>query len=414
MIPRTAALAELRRALRRSRVVALIGPRQCGKTTLARQLVPPDSPNFFDLEEPASLGRLSEPATALSPLRGLVVIDEVQRRPDLFPVLRVLTDRVPLRARFLVLGSASPDLLRQSSESLAGRLETVALSGFSLFEVGVRRLSRHWLRGGYPRAFLARSDEDSFAWRDQFIQTLLERDLPQLGITIPATALLRFWTMLAHYHAQTWNAADPARSLGVSEPTVRRYLDLLGYLFMVRQLQPWHENLGKRQVKSPKVYVRDSGLLHRLLGLRTEKDLLAHPKAGASWEGYAVEEVLRSVRPDEAYFWATHQGAELDLLMLKGGRRFGVEIKRADAPTLTRSMRIALSDLKLEHLFVLYPGTRDYPLAERVSVIPLSTVVDGLSLSSPRRPRRLGRRPSSHGKPKAASKGVGPSRRATL
>jgi predicted AAA+ superfamily ATPase len=383
MIARTAALAVLRRALRRSRVVALIGPRQCGKTTLARQLVPPDSPNFFDLEDPASLGRLSEPVTALSPLRGVVVIDEVQRRPDLFPVLRVLADRVPLRARFLVLGSASPELLGQSSESLAGRLETVVLSGFGLSEVGVRRLSRHWLRGGFPRAFLARSDEDSFVWRGQFIQTLLERDLPQLGVTIPATALLRFWTMLAHYHGQTWNAADPARSLGASEPAVRRYLDLLGDLFMVRQLQPWHENVGKRQVKSPKVYVRDSGLLHRLLGLRTEKDLLAHPKAGASWEGYAVEEVLRNVRPDEAYFWATHQGAELDLLLFKGGRRFGVEIKRADAPTLTKSMRVALTDLRLDRLLVLYSGARSYPLAERVSAIPLSAVVEGLPLSGP-------------------------------
>ncbi len=383
MIARTEALTELRRALRRSRVVALIGPRQCGKTTLSRQLVPPDSANFFDLEDPASLARLSEPVTALSRLRGVVVIDEVQRRPDLFPVLRVLADRVPLPARFLVLGSASPDLLRQSSESLAGRLETVVLSGFGLLEVGATKLSRHWLRGGFPRAFLARSDEDSFVWRDQFIQTLLERDLPQLGVTIPATALLRFWTMLAHYHGQTWSAADPARSLGVTEPTVRRYLDVLSDIFMVRQLQPWHENLGKRQVRSPKVYVRDSGLLHRLLGLRTEQELLAHPKCGASWEGYAVEEVLRNVRPDEAYFWATHQGTELDLVLFKGGRRFGVEIKRADAPTLTKSMRIALSDLRLERLFVLYPGTRSYPLGERVSVIPLSAVVKNPPFSGP-------------------------------
>ncbi len=392
MIARTAALAELRRALRRSRVVALIGPRQCGKTTLARQLVPPDSPNFFDLEDSASLARLSEPATALTALRGVVVIDEVQRRPDLFSVLRVLADRVPLPARFLVLGSASPGLLRQSSESLAGRLETVVLSGFGLAEVGVMKLSRHWFRGGFPRAFLARSDEDSFVWRNQFIQTLLERDLPQLGVAIPAMALLRFWTMLAHYHGQTWNAAGPARSLGVSEPTVRRYLDLLGDLFMVRQLQPWHENLGKRQVKSPKVYVRDSGLLHRLLGLRTEKDLLAHPKAGASWEGYAVEEVLRQVHPDEAYFWATHQGAELDLLLFKGGHRFGVEFKRADAPKLTPSMRIALSDLRLERLLVLYPGTRSYALAKRVSVMPLSAVVKDLSLFGLRRRHQVSRR----------------------
>lgn len=381
MIPRPEALSELRTALRRSRVVALVGPRQCGKTTLAREIVAPGSPNYFDLEDPVSLGALTEPLTALSPLRGVVVIDEVQRRPDLFPVLRVLADRSPLPARFLLLGSASPELLRQSSESLAGRLETVTLSGFRLSEIGAKSLERHWRRGGFPRAYLARSDEESLAWRGQFIQTFLERDVPQLGLKIPATALLRFWTMLAHFHGQTWNAAAPARSLGLSEPTVRRYLDLLTGLFMVRQLPPWHENLMKRQVKAPKVYVHDSGLLHRLLGLRTQRDLLFHPKAGASWEGYAVEEVLRSVRPDEAYFWATHQGAELDLLLFKKGRRIGVEIKRADAPTITPSMRIALLDLKLDRLVVLYPGPKSYSLSDRIRVVPLPAVVDGLDLS---------------------------------
>lgn len=372
MIKRPKVLAHIHRALKRSRVVALIGSRQCGKTTLARQIVRAGSVNYFDLEDPPSLARLAEPMTALAALRDVVVVDEVQRRPDLFPVLRVLADRKPLPARFLILGSASPDLLRQSSESLAGRLETIALSGFSLLEVGVRSLNKHWLRGGFPRAFLARTHADSFEWRRQFIQTFLERDLPQLGIGVPAPALLRFWTMLAHYHGNVWNAAEPARSLGVSEPTVRRYLDLLTGVFMVRQLQPWHENVGKRQVKSPKVYLRDSGLLHQLLGLRSDYDLLGHPKCGASWEGYAIEETLKLVQPEEAYFWATHQGAELDLLLMKDGRRLGVEVKRMDAPTLTRSMRIALEDLRLEQIIVLYPGSRRYALAERVMVVPLS------------------------------------------
>ena len=377
MIARPHILAQIRQALRRSRVVALLGPRQSGKTTLARLVVPADSANYFDLEDPASLAHLAEPVTALAFLRGVVVIDEVQRQPDLFPVLRVLADRAPLPARFLVLGSASPALLRQSSESLAGRLETITLSGFSLAEVGVKALERHWLRGGFPLAFLARSDSDSLMWRRQFIQTCLERDLPQLGVTLPAAALLRFWTMLAHYHGQIWKAAEPARSLGVSEPTVRRYLDLLTGLFMIRQLPPWHENLRKRQVKAPKVYFRDTGLLHQLLGIRMGQELTSHPKCGASWEGYAIEETLKLVRPDEAYFWATHNGAELDLLLFTRGRRLGVEIKRADAPTLTPSMRIALTDLRLDHLTVLYPGTKHYALGDRVSVVPVTVLAEG-------------------------------------
>lgn len=377
MIKRPQLLDTIRRSLRRSRVVALVGPRQCGKTTLAREFVAPASANYFDLEDPVSLARLAEPMMALAGLRGVVVIDEVQRRPELFPVLRVLADRRPLPARFLILGSASPELLRQSSESLAGRLETIPLSGFSLAEVGAAALNRHWLRGTFPRAFLARSNAESVSWRRQFIHTFLERDLPQLGIGVPAATLLRFWTMLAHYHGNVWNAAEPARSLGVSEPTVRRYLDLLTSLFMVRQLQPWHENLKKRQVKAPKIYLRDSGLLHQLLGIGTDRDLLAHPKCGASWEGYAIEETLKVVQPDEAYFWATHQGAELDLLLIKDGRRLGVEIKRMDAPVLTPSMRIALDDLKLEQLVVLYPGKTPYALEERVTVMPLSILGKG-------------------------------------
>lgn len=388
MIKRPQLLETVRRSLRRSRVVALVGPRQCGKTTLAREIVAPSSVNYFDLEDPVSLARLAEPMTALAGLRGVVVIDEVQRRPELFPVLRVLADRKPLPARFLILGSASPELMRQSSESLAGRLETIPLSGFSLAELGAPALNRHWLRGTFPRAYLARSNPESVSWRRQFIHTFLERDLPQLGIGVPAAALLRFWAMLAHYHGNVWNAAEPARSLGVSEPTVRRYLDLLTGLFMVRQLQPWHENLKKRQVKAPKIYLRDSGLLHQLLGIATDRDLLVHPKYGASWEGYAIEETLKVMQPNEAYFWATHQGAELDLLLIKDGRRLGVEIKRMDAPVLTPSMRIALDDLKLEQLVVLYPGKMPYILAERVKVAPLSVLGEGDAGALFARPRR--------------------------
>jgi predicted AAA+ superfamily ATPase len=387
VIKRPEVLARIQQGLRRSRVVALVGPRQCGKTTLARELVPAGSPNYFDLEDPLSLARLEQPVTALSHLRGTVVIDEVQRRPDLFPVLRVLADRRPLPARFLVLGSASPALLRQSAESLAGRIAVVELSGFSLGEIGARELDRLWLRGGFPPANLARSLGDSFAWRQELVRTFLERDLSELGITVPAAALLRFWKMLAHYHGGVWNAAEFARSLGVSEPTVRRYLDLLSGLYMARQLPAWHENIGKRQVKSPKVYVRDSGLLHQLLGLKTEDELLLHPRCGASWEGFAIEETLKAVRPVDAYFWATHTGAELDLLLLKDGRRLGVEVKRADAPRLTPSMRAALHDLRLEQLVVLYPGETSYPLAERVTVRPLATVAAGAKVLFPRRRR---------------------------
>jgi hypothetical protein len=374
MVPRDTLLNSVRKALRRSRVVALVGPRQCGKTTLARQLLPSDSVAYFDLEDPRSLARLAEPMTALGPLRGLVVVDEVQRRPDLFPVLRVLADRRPLPARFLILGSASPELLRQSSETLAGRLEVVRMGGFTLDETGSGSIEKHWLRGGFPPSYLARSEGDSAAWRRQLMMTVLERDLPQLGVSVPAQALQRFWAMLAHAHGSLWRASDPARSLGVSEPTVRRYLDLLTGLFMVRQLQPWHENLAKRQVKSPKVYVRDSGLLHSLLGIESRRDLLLHPKCGASWEGYALEQVLALCAPDEAYFWSSYQGAELDLLLFRRGRRYGVEIKRQDAPTLTKSMRIAREDLALDHLTVLYPGPTAYALDNDVTAVPLSAL----------------------------------------
>jgi uncharacterized protein len=374
MIQRASLLQSIRTALSRSRVVALIGPRQSGKTTLARQFVPSDSLNYFDLEDLTSLARLQEPMTALRDLHGLVVIDEIQRKPELFPLLRVLCDREPLPARFLILGSASPDLLRASSESLAGRVETVPVSGFSLAEVGVEAQSRHWLRGGFPLSFLAASDTDSLAWRRNFVQTFLERDLPQFGVRIPAATLLRFWTMLSHYHGQIWKTAEPARALGISEPTARRYLDILEGVFMARVIQPWFANLKKRQVKAPKVYFRDTGLLHYLLGIRSELDLQTHPKSGASWEGYVVEETLKACAPDEAYYWATHGGAELDLLLLKDGRRIGVECKRVDAPRLTPSMRAALEDLELERLFVIYPGSLAYPVADKVMAVPLTSL----------------------------------------
>ncbi len=326
--------------------------------------------------------------TALERLRGVVVIDEIQRRPDLFPVLRVLADRRPAPARFLILGSASPWLLRQSSESLAGRIETISMGGLRLDELGEKAHARHWRRGGFPPAYLARSEADSVRWRAQFVQTFVERDLPQAGVRMAAPALLRFWTMVAHYHGNVWNAAEPARSLGISEPTVRQYLNLLTGFFMVRQLQPWHENLKKRQVKSPKIYLRDTGVLHQLLGIRDARALAGHPKSGASWEGYVIEELLKLVEPDEAYFWATHSGAELDLLMVKDGRRYGYEIKHQDAPRMSPSMRTALADLKLDHLAVIYPGSKPYRLADNVSVLPMNALAAGDPAAFLHRPRR--------------------------
>lgn len=378
MIERKALLDRIRIALGRSRIVALTGPRQCGKTTLARQLLPVDSPNYFDLEDPTSLARLDEPMTALQHLKGLIVIDEVHRRPDIFPVLRVLADRTPLPARFLILGSASPNLIKQSSESLAGRVETVSMSGLTLPEAGVKAISQHWLRGGYPLSFLADNDVDSFVWRKNFIQTLLERDVPQFGIRIPAVTLLRFWTMLAHYHGNIWNASEPARSLGIGESTARRYVDLMTDILMVHQLPAWHSNLKKRQVKSPKLYLNDTGILHQLLGIRSEKDLLSHPKCGFSWEGYVIGEILRVSEPDESYFWATHGGAEIDLIIIKNGRMLGIECKRVDAPRLSPSIRIAIEELKLERVVIVYPGTRCYQIADKVTAVPI-----GVLLQSP-------------------------------
>ena len=360
-------------ALGRSPLCYLAGPRQVGKTTLARTFLSPDSPDYFDLEDPVALRRLEEPMTALGSRGALTVIDEVQRMPGLFPILRVLVDRDPAR-RFLILGSSAPGALEGVTESLAGRVERVLLPGFALAEAGLEGADRLWFRGGFPRAFLAASDRDASVWQDGFILSMTERDLPRTGLRAPGPGLLRFWTMLAHAQGSVWNASDPARSLGFSETTVRKYLEAWEGLFLVRVLQPWHENLSKRQVKAPKVYVRDTGLFHSLLGIRSLAALLSHPKAGASWETFALEEAIRVIRPDREYFWATHGGAELDLLILKDGKRLGFEFKRAYAPSLTASMRSALADLALDFLWVIYPGDRDYALGERARAWPFARI----------------------------------------
>ena len=371
MIDRPSYHHAVERALARSPIVALLGPRQCGKTSLARRFLPVEHPQYFDLEDPVVASLMENPLTALRHLKGLVVIDEAQRQPGLFPVLRVLADRSEQPATFLILGSASPELARQSSESLAGRVEIIEMCGFDLSEVGPPAQETLWLRGGFPRAYLAATDDDSTVWRKQFIGTFLERDLAALGFGLSPALMRRFWLMLAHYHGQLWNGTEIAASLGVAPNTARAYLDALEQTFMVRRLLPWHNNLGKRLVKTPKLYFRDTGLLHTLLGVGTGMELLTHPKSGASWEGFALEELIRAESPDEVYFYAVHSGSELDLLMIKKGRRIGVEFKRADAPKLTRSMEISLTDLVLDELWVIYPGTRSYGLADKVTARPL-------------------------------------------
>ena len=375
LIDRPGARARIHEAFSVHPVVALTGPRQCGKTTLARAIAAGEPRgSSFDLESAVDRRRLQTPEQALAGLSGLVVIDEIQREPALFETLRVLVDRADNPARFLVLGRASSSLVRGMSESLAGRVGLVDLSGFALSETGAESWRTLWLRGGFPRAFLAPHERGSALWRRNFVQTFLERDLPQLGITVPAETLRRFWTMIAHYHGQVWNAAEFARALGSSEGTARRYLDILTGAFMVRALPPWFANVRKRQVKSPKVYLRDSGLLHTLLTLDTSKDVAGHPKVGASFEGFAIEQLAGAFEAGGAYFWATHGGAELDLLALRGGRRYGFECKLADAPGTTRSMRVALDDLELSHLWVVYPGDEAYPLDERISVLPVTDI----------------------------------------
>ncbi len=379
MIERIALKSRLRQLLASFRAVELVGPRQVGKTTLAREFIAPDSPNYFDLEDPAARQRLDNPVATLSDLQGLVVIDEVQHQPRLFEALRVLIDRpdhMHRNGQYLLLGSATPSVMHKS-ESLLGRAVTLEVSGFDIGEVGAshQAVSRLWLRGGFPGSLLPQDDAVSAIWRKDAIHRYLSGDLPQLGMNVPTPMMMRFWQLLAHYHGQIWNAAEPARSLGIAETTVRRYLDHLTQTFMVRQLQPWHQNLAKRQVKSPKIYFRDTGLLHALMGVNSMPGLLTHPLSGASWEGFALEQVLRIAQPDEAYFWATHQGAELDLLMHKDQRRIGVEFKRADAPKATPSMHIAANDLQLDALYVVYPGQHRYPLAKGMEAVPLRALL---------------------------------------
>ncbi len=373
-------IARLDGAFRAHPVAALLGPRQCGKSTMARQFASKarGPVHYFDLENPRDIAKFDHPQLLLEKLEGLVVIDEVQSIPPLFPLLRVLVDRpLPRRRkpRFLILGSASRDLIRQGSETLAGRIQYVELAPFNLSEVGPEKLERLWLRGGFPRSFLARSMEESVAWRQSFVTSYLERDIPTLGLEIPAASLRRFWMMLAHYHGQVFNASEIGRSLGLADTTVRRYLDILTGTFMVRQLYPWVENIGKRQVKSAKVFFRDSGMFHALLGVDDRAALNHHPKLGASWEGFALEEIIRlhHAPPEESYFWATHSEAELDLMILKGGERLGYEVKYTETPRFTKSMRIAMHDLRLSRLTIVVPGEDSFPLGKNVEAVGLKT-----------------------------------------
>jgi predicted AAA+ superfamily ATPase len=383
MIARHRELETLRGLLKRHPVVGIVGARQVGKTTLAHALASQteDPTYYFDLENPEDMARLADPMMALKEHKGLVVVDEIQRYPELYTVLRVLVDRPKNQARFLVLGSASPDLLRQTSETLAGRIVYHELRGLALDEVGAKESSRLWLRGGFPRSYLARTLGESDEWRRGFIKTFLERDLPQLGINIRSVTLQRFWTMLAHYHGQVFNASEFGRSFGVADTTVRNYLDLLTSALVVRQLQPWHENISKRQVKAPKVYLADTGVLHTLLNMKTLRELEGHPKVGASWEGFVLEEILRHLgaRREECFFWATHGGAELDLLIIRGKRRIGFEIKRTSSPKVTPSMRSGLADLGLQRLYVIHAGEHTFDMQEKVRAIAFQRFKQDLS-----------------------------------
>lgn len=377
------ARAEVSAQFRVHRVVGVLGARQIGKTTLARLIAGTETGpvHWFDLEDPAALARLSDPGLALAPLEGLVVLDEIQRLPNLFPVLRVLVDRPGATTRFLVLGSAAPDLLRQSAETLAGRIGYVELAGLHLGEVGADRVDRLWQRGGFPRAFRAETDDDSATWRESFVRTFLERDLAALGVGFPPQTMGRLWRMLAHSQGQVLNLSHLARSFGVSDTTIRAWVDSLVGTLMVRRLNAWHANVGKRQVKRPKTYLTDTGLLHTLLGLTTTEDVLSHPICGASWETFALEQVTQALgaRPHQCHFWATHAGAELDLLVVRGNRRLGFEMKRTSAPRTTKSMRVALADLDLDRLDVVHAGEDTFPLAERIRAVAVRRVFDDVS-----------------------------------
>jgi len=379
MINRIIELSTVRHFLRSNPVVGLIGARQVGKTTIARMIASKwrGKVTYFDVENPEDLSRLTDPMLVLKSLTGLVVIDEIQRLPHVFNVLRVLADRSLNKTKFLVLGSASPELLRQGSESLAGRITYFEIGGLRINDISFKNIERLWLRGGLPKSYLARTPKESFQWRQSFISTFLERDIPQLGININSVTLRRFWTMLAHYHGQVWNSSEFARSFGVADTTVRGYLDRLTAALVVRQLLPWHENISKRQVKMPKIYISDSGILHALLNLRAMPDIETHPKIGASWEGFLLDQIIRHLRADknECYFWATHAGAELDLLVVRGRKRLGFEFKRTTAPKITPSIISAKKDLKLDELTVVFYGNTSFFLAEGVRAVGSENII---------------------------------------
>jgi predicted AAA+ superfamily ATPase len=372
LIERRTDFEEIQKLIRLFPVVAILGPRQCGKTTLVETMV---YDHYFDLENPRDITRLDQPQLALEGLKGVIVIDEIQRIPDLFPLIRYLVDTQP-QQKYVILGSASNNLLRQSSESLAGRIAYYHLGGFTLTDVGFDHMETLWFRGPLPRSYLAETDEESRIWRESYINTFLERDIPQLGIQIPSRTLRRFWTMLSYYHGGIINYAELGRSFGISDMTVRKYCDILEGTYMIRILLPWHANIGKRLVKRPKIYLRDSGLFHSLISIDTERQLLSHNKLGVSWEGFALENVSRAIGKENhsLYFWSTHAGAEIDLFWQKGGKNWGIEFKYVDAPHITKSMKVAMEDLDLATLWIVYPGRESYRLAEDIKVMPLRNV----------------------------------------
>ena len=382
MLKRKKELSTVLGLLRRHPVVGIVGARQIGKSTLARMVAERQKAKcvYFDLEDSSDLAKLTDPMLALRSRTGLVILDEIQRRPELFPALRVLADRPKTPCRFLVLGSAAPDLLRQSSETLAGRIAYHTLGGLALCETGADHVSPLWLRGGFPKAYLAEDDLASMEWRRGFIKTFLERDLAQLGFRVPSETMRRFWNMLAHYHGQTWNASDFSRSFGVADTTVRRYLDILTSAFLIRQLQPWFANISKRQVKAPKVYLTDSGLLHGLLNLTTADDVAGHPKSGASWEGFVIGQIIAHLgaEPNECFYWATHGGAELDLLIVRGRIRRGFEVKLTTAPVITPSMRSSLHDLGLDAIDVIHAGEETFPLSENIRAVAVARLTEDI------------------------------------
>lgn len=379
LLKRNKALDLLKEKLAYSPAVAILGPRQCGKTTLVKQFIktiPNKEINFFDLEDPRDLARLENPILSLEDLSGYVVIDEIQRKPELFPILRVLIDKQKNNTKYILLGSASRDILESSSETLAGRISYLELEGFGIDVIKKSETNKLWLRGGFPRSFLAASDSESFAWREDFISTFLERDVPNLGIRVPATTLRRFWTMLAHYHGEILNYSDLASSFGVADTTIRHYIDILVSTFLIRELKPWHQNTKKRLVKRPKIYFRDSGLFHSLSFIKSNRDLQLHPKLGQSWEAFAIEQSIYSLnlKQEEAFFWKLHSGAEMDLVFERKGSLYGVEVKYNDAPTMTKSIASAIEELDLEQVWIVYPGSKNYRIHEKVEVISINQI----------------------------------------